>query len=723
MRPSLQKVRIQKVGMLLFAFINFLIYTTPSSAAPPSCSDSQSTSYKIHLCITQPEEGAIITGVQQVEPTITVTGVHPGIRRVVYYLNDEYLLTAYSAPYRFELPSSHYVDGSYRLSADVLMRDDFTTSRTTTQLQFQNGVTTPPVNNNTFTPFRPASASGEPLIVAAVGDGASGERPEVTNLIASWRPQMFLYLSDVYERGAPVEFYNWYGAGNRFFGQFKAITNPTIGNHEYNHDGKASGYFDYWDNIPHFYSYDAGGWHFISLDTTGYFQQTGVNSLQYQWLIQDLANNRADCTLAYFESPRYSVGAQGDQEHVQELWTLLANNGVDIVLSGNDHSYQRWQSLDANGNPASQGITQFVVGTGGHGMRRFVRSDARLKAGVDTVQSFGALRLELYPDRAQFQYINVLDASLDSGAIQCSKAPEQQPIALLLSSTRGGSVGGGIFVNEDIIAYNLATHEWSKFFDGSDMGLALTNLNAFAIQADGSILMSFSPAIDLPGLGLVERSDIVRFVPTSLGTTTAGAFYWFLDGSDVGLEGASEEIDAIAITPDGQLAISTRRAFSVPNLNGGDEDLILLNNAIYGSNTSGVWTLYFDGSDVNLNAEVEDVKGAWIDPATNEIYLTTLGTFSVRGVSGAQADIFVCTFSTIGEETDCAFRLFWQGAPHGFGAEFIDGVYIDRGAQLLANITTNPADEEVSDAHEARTDEASEILSYSYLPFITVTQP
>ena len=35
-----------------------------------------------------------------------------------------------------------------------------------------------------------------------------------------------------------------------------------------------AGYFDYWNNIPNYYSFNAGGWHFISLNSN--YSKIGV---------------------------------------------------------------------------------------------------------------------------------------------------------------------------------------------------------------------------------------------------------------------------------------------------------------------------------------------------------------------------------------------------------------------------------------------------------------
>lgn len=57
--------------------------------------------------------------------------------------------------------------------------------------------------------------------------------------------------------------------------------------------------------------------------------------------------------------------------------------------------------------------------------------------------------------------------------------------------------------------------------------------------------------------GTVDDSDIIRFQPLTLGSRTSGNFRWYFDASDVGLGSAEEDIDAIHVTPDGLLILST----------------------------------------------------------------------------------------------------------------------------------------------------------------------
>lgn len=207
-----------------------------------------------------------------------------------------------------------------------------------------------------------------------------------------------------------------------------------------------------------------------------------------------------------------------------------------------------------------------------------------------------------------------------------------------------------------------------------------TEVDGFSLQPDGSLLLSFDASFTLSPLGSVDDSDIIRFVPTSLGATTAGQAEWYFDASDVGLDTNDEDIDAIGFAPDGRLLVSTVGRFSVPGVSGDDVDLIAFTPASLGANTSGTWSLYFDGSDVGLSpGGSEDVYGVWVDPANGQIYLTTLGSFSVTGVSGGGDDIFVCTPGTLGATTTCTFGpgLFWDGAAHGFNY-VVDGFEIKR---------------------------------------------
>lgn len=249
--------------------------------------------------------------------------------------------------------------------------------------------------------------------------------------------------------------------------------------------------------------------------------------------------------------------------------------------------------------------------------------------------------------------------------------------AVFISTTAGNIVNGITFGPEDILAHNTDTNTWSIYFQGSDVGLGGSNLNAFHLMPDNSILLSVDSPVNLPGMGSVDDSDIVRFIPTSLGENTAGTYEWFFDGSDVSLTTNAEDVDGIAFAPDGRLLISTAGNYIVNGAEGTHSDILAFNHTSLGENTAGFWSLYFDGSDVNLTQASEDLGGIWVDPDNNELYLTTYGNFSVSGASGDKNDVFICDPQSLGETTECDFdsELFWDGNQFGMGRP-TDGLHI-----------------------------------------------
>src|SRR3954452_2840599 len=401
------------------------VLVLPGSALADSCGTTGPTagSYTATVCVTAPPDAAIVSGPTTISASVGFSGTAPtGIQRVIFSIDGQYLLTDYSAPYTFTLNTARFIDGAHTISAEALIRDGFDAQGGGVSLQFSNGVLTPPVNHGSFAATTGTTPSaGQPFVLAASGDGAGGEQSEadVVGLIKSWNPNLFLYLGDVYEKGSPTEFDNWYNLPGGY-GDLRSITDPTPGNHEYNWSGQAAGYFDYWNNVPHSFSVDAGNWHLVSFDANGAYGQSGAGTPQYNWLASDLATNSRPCTLVYFHEPRYNIGEEGDTPSLQDLWSLMAQNGVDVVLNGHDHTYQRWQPLDGAGNPAPGGMTEFIVGTGWHAIGRLVRASSRIAA---QAAQFGALRMELRPDGGDWQFMTTAGTTLDSGALQCSGTP------------------------------------------------------------------------------------------------------------------------------------------------------------------------------------------------------------------------------------------------------------------------------------------------------------
>lgn len=307
-------------------------------------------------------------------------------------------------------------------------------------------------------------------------------------------------------------------------------------------------------------------------------------------------------------------------------------------------------------------------------------------------------------------------AHCDIGAYEAAA----QPVAanLLFVSSRSSATAGGVpFRDEDILAYDFDANTWQMIFDGSDVGIS-KDVDAFAFLADGSLLLSFNGPTTVPGLGAVDDSDLVQFLPTGLGSDTAGSFAWFLHGADVGLTTDSEDIDAISFTAAGHLVVSTIGDFATPTVSGKDEDLIQLDKA------SGIWTLFFDGSAVGLANE--DVNGLWLDPTTDERYLSVKDSFAFANVQIDADDIFVCAPTPAG---GCIYRLFWDSDLHNYGSENIDSFHLGpmpanfaTGTQSGALEPVTPAtiaeDDDIDDVDVESTDITDHLNSHIFLPLV-----
>ena len=89
---------------------------------------------------------------------------------------------------------------------------------------------------------------------------------------------------------------------------------------------------------------------------------------------------------------------------MSSIWEALYASGVDLVLSGHDHDYERFAPLDADGRVDKiRGIRSFIVGTGGAHHAEF----GTIKSGsiVRNNDTFGVLRLVLHPTGYEWEFV------------------------------------------------------------------------------------------------------------------------------------------------------------------------------------------------------------------------------------------------------------------------------------------------------------------------------
>ena len=206
------------------------------------------------------------------------------------------------------------------------------------------------------------------------------------------------------------------------WGQFKERIRPSAGNHDYMTDQGAP-YYTYFGAAAGepgvgYYSYDLGVWHIVALNSNCNDIACGPNSKQVEWLREDLQSSGKQCTLAYWHHPRFSSGIAGGSGSVSSFWRTAFEMGVDVVVNGHDHDYERFAPMDVGGNVDANGIRAFVVGTGGAVLRDM--GTVKPNSEVRYTGTNGVIMFKLYPGHYEWQFIPADDAALaDSGTGVC----------------------------------------------------------------------------------------------------------------------------------------------------------------------------------------------------------------------------------------------------------------------------------------------------------------
>ena len=266
-----------------------------------------------------------------------------------------------------------------------------------------------------------------PMVAAGdiAGCDSLGSDAPATAALVDTMPGTVAALGDLaYENATEDEFKTCYTPS---WGRFRARTRPAAGNHEYSMS--PTPYYQYFgaaagDPTKGYYSYDAGSWHVVVLNSNCDLAGIGVggcddNSPQVRWLKADLAAHPSFCTLAYWHHPRFSSGHIGSDTMTDAFWDALYAAHADLVLVGHDHDYERFAPQTPNGiADAKLGLREFVVGTGGRS--HFVMGAPIANSQVRNDNTFGVLRLTLHAARYDWQFVPVAGATFtDSGSSLC----------------------------------------------------------------------------------------------------------------------------------------------------------------------------------------------------------------------------------------------------------------------------------------------------------------
>jgi hypothetical protein len=117
-----------------------------------------------------------------------------------------------------------------------------------------------------------------------------------------------------------------------------------------------------------YYSFDYGGIHFVCLDS--YDSPRTPAGAMLTWLRNDLSAASAEWLIAFFHHPPYTKGSH-DSDAESDLGEIRANAlpilesfGVDLVLTGHSHSYERSMYLHGHYGASSTLTTAMTLNRG-----------------------------------------------------------------------------------------------------------------------------------------------------------------------------------------------------------------------------------------------------------------------------------------------------------------------------------------------------------------------
>jgi len=258
----------------------------------------------------------------------------------------------------------------------------------------------------------------DPVLVGAGDIGScSSDRDQATGvLVDSIAGTVFTLGDNDYSDATPVPAYGV--CFDTSWGRFKSRLLPAPGDDDLRNSTLAD-YYAYFGASAHgpkgYYSYDLGSWHIVVLNV-----MTSTDTAQLNWLRADLAGHSNLCTLAILHRPPFSSGNTGNSSGQVPVFQALYDNGAELLLSGNDHDYERFapQAPNQTADP-TRGVVEIVVGTGGksHG---HINPPVQPNSVVQNDDTYGVLRLVLHPAGYDWRFIPVAGKTFtDAGSASC----------------------------------------------------------------------------------------------------------------------------------------------------------------------------------------------------------------------------------------------------------------------------------------------------------------
>jgi DNA repair exonuclease SbcCD nuclease subunit len=253
-------------------------------------------------------------------------------------------------------------------------------------------------------------------VIGDSGTGGSAQEKVAKRLTAErerFKYEFVLMLGDnLYGNEQPDDFVD------KFERPYKALLDAGIKFYAAlgNHDDPAQRFYKGFNmGGERYYSFKAphGSARFFALDSNYAAKE------QFDWLEKELAASDSDWKIAFFHHPLYSSGeTHGSDETLRAtLEPLFVKHGVNLVLTGHEHFYERIKP--------QKGITYIISGSAAKLRRGNISQSPLTAKGYD--QGYTFMLIEIVGDELFFQAVTDEGRIIDSGTIRREARTAQSP--------------------------------------------------------------------------------------------------------------------------------------------------------------------------------------------------------------------------------------------------------------------------------------------------------
>ena len=254
---------------------------------------------------------------------------------------------------------------------------------------------------------------------AVIGDNGTGERAqyEVADQMAKFHEafpfEFVIMLGDnLYGGSSPKDF------AQKFEIPYKALIDggvkfyASLGNHD---NPNERFYSPFNMGGQRYYSFKKGNVQFFALDSNY------MDPQQLAWIEQQLHSANSTWRIPFFHHALYSDGTfhGPDVDLRTRIQPLFEKYGVDVVLSGHEHVYERFKPLN--------GIYYFIIGNSGELRFHNLKPSANMAKGFDSDRDF--MLVEVAGDELYFQTISRTGQTVDYDMLVNQRSKSDHPVA------------------------------------------------------------------------------------------------------------------------------------------------------------------------------------------------------------------------------------------------------------------------------------------------------